>query len=382
VYVREEESVRGSIWQLEDERRRIRWYAAEGTRRQSTFRQKREAERELARRLNEAEQGVQPLNSKTRLGEFLGEWEEATKNSLKPRSWEVYDLHVRRYIKPRLGRAPLVSLDARAVQRFVDGLSRSGLSPRTVRGVHGTLSVILTAAVGYGVARPIPRGIVRLPRIPVRRMLVPTPAQVEAIAARIDARLYALVILCAYAGLRQGEALALRPGDIDWLRRRIHVNGSINQRTRARESTKTDHDRWVTLPSRVAEVLSEHVAEYPSSEWVFHRADGGPWKASRVHESWDIARGAVKGCENLRFHDLRHAAVSLWISAAWSVKRVQEEAGHADPAMTLRVYAHLWPSELEQGRTQLDAAITAALGRLPDAETGSTGVAPMVEPSS
>jgi hypothetical protein len=95
-----------------------------------------------------------------------------------------------------------------------------------------------------------------------------------------------------------------------------------------------------------------------------------------------VARGAVKGCEILRFHDLRHAAVSLWISAAWSVKRVQEEAGHADPAMTLRVYAHLWPSELEQGRTQLDAAITAALGRLPDAEAGSAGFAPMVEPSS
>lgn len=61
--------------------------------------------------------------------------------------------------------------------------------------------------------------------------------------------------------------------------------------------------------------------------------------------------------------------VSLWIAAGWSVKRVQEEAGHADPAMTLRTYTHLWPSELETGRNQLDAAIAAARG--PHADHGA-----------
>jgi hypothetical protein len=52
------------------------------------------------------------------------------------------------------------------------------------------------------------------------------------------------------------------------------------------------------------------------------------------------------------------------IAAGWSVPRVAAELGHKDPAMTLRIYAHLWPSELEQGRNQLDAAI-ARLSRPP-----------------
>ena len=50
------------------------------------------------------------------------------------------------------------------------------------------------------------------------------------------------------------------------------------------------------------------------------------------------------------------------IAAGWSPKRVQVELGHADPAFTLRVYGHLWPDELEQGRNQLDATIALLAG--------------------
>ena len=50
------------------------------------------------------------------------------------------------------------------------------------------------------------------------------------------------------------------------------------------------------------------------------------------------------------------------IAAGWSVPRVAAELGHRDPAMTLRIYAHLWPAEFEHGRNQLDAAIARLAG--------------------
>jgi integrase len=165
--------------------------------------------------------------------------------------------------------------------------------------------------------------------------------------------------------------LALRPEDVDWLRRRLYVGGSINVKTRRREETKSSRSRWVTLPSRVVDVLSVHVAEYPSPSWVFPRtSDGGPWKATKVVEAWRHA------CDRLgvsyRFHDLRHGAASLMIHAGWSVKRVQAELGHADPMTTLRTYAKLWPDELDHGRQRLDEVIAESLGPLTDRNTAHT----------
>jgi integrase len=115
------------------------------------------------------------------------------------------------------------------------------------------------------------------------------------------------------------------------------------------------------MPTGVADALSQHVAEYQPTGWLFARpSDGGPWKASRLDEAWRDARQAC-GIAHVRFHDLRHAAVSLWIASGWTVKRVEQEGGHADPAMTLRVYSHLWPDPHEEGRARLDAMIAQSL---------------------
>jgi len=44
-------------------------------------------------------------------------------------------------------------------------------------------------------------------------------------------------------------------------------------------------------------------------------------------------------------HDLRHFYASVLIRAGRSVKTVSERLGHANAAMTLNVYAHLWPQD-------------------------------------
>lgn len=46
----------------------------------------------------------------------------------------------------------------------------------------------------------------------------------------------------------------------------------------------------------------------------------------------------------LRWHDLRHFAVSLWIEQELSIKEVMTFAGHASVQMTMERYGHLFPS--------------------------------------
>ncbi len=349
----------GWCWQLPDGRWRIRWRTQSGRRPSETYRLEKDAEKALRDRISEAERGVDNIDRKATLAQFIPEWEASTKTAVKPRSWQSYDQHVRDWIVPELGSHRLQGIDQRVVQRFVDRLTAKGLAPKTVRGIHGTLSLILKAAASYGLAQSVMG--VRLPKITREEIIVPTPLEVEQIATAIDARMWAIVRLCGYAGLRQGEALALRPGDIEWLQRRLRVSGSINLRTGARETPKNGKGRWVTMPTIIADTLSQHLHEYPASNYVFHRQDGRAWKASRVWEAWDTARKACK-LEHVDFHHLRHGAASLMIASGWSAKRVQVELGHSDPAFTLRVYGHLFPDEFDTGRALLDAKIAEKLG--------------------
>ena len=60
-------------------------------------------------------------------------------------------------------------------------------------------------------------------------------------------------------------------------------------------------------------------------------------------------------------HDLRHYAASALIAGGASVKQVQMILGHASAAVTLGVYAHLWPGDDDRARSILDAALAACV---------------------
>jgi integrase len=50
------------------------------------------------------------------------------------------------------------------------------------------------------------------------------------------------------------------------------------------------------------------------------------------------------GLEGLRFHDLRHTAVAIWIAAGANVLEVKRRAGHTRSTFTLDRYGHLFPN--------------------------------------
>jgi integrase len=49
--------------------------------------------------------------------------------------------------------------------------------------------------------------------------------------------------------------------------------------------------------------------------------------------------------EMIRFHDLRHSVASILLSSGHSLRAVSQRLGHANPALTLKVYAHRLPGD-------------------------------------
>ena len=58
----------------------------------------------------------------------------------------------------------------------------------------------------------------------------------------------------------------------------------------------------------------------------------------------------------MRWHDLRHFAVSLWIEQNFSPKAIMEFAGHSSIQLTFNLYGHLLPSpDHQQGMAEVEA---------------------------
>src|SRR5262245_59180110 len=91
-------------------------------------------------------------------------------------------------------------------------------------------------------------------------------------------------------------------------------------------------------------------------DYVFCSADGSPLAYRSLSERFQatVKRAGLngEGRPNLRWHDLRHTAASILIGEGLNVVYVSRQLGHADPAITLRVYAHLFDRErhAEQAR--------------------------------
>ena len=86
-------------------------------------------------------------------------------------------------------------------------------------------------------------------------------------------------------------------------------------------------------------------ASVPSSSAPTASGGGGsePARLAGIDERW-------------RLHDLRHWSATVAIGQGHDVRTVAGRLGHANPAMTLRVYAHAFAAA--------DQAVAAGLGDL------------------
>jgi integrase len=108
------------------------------------------------------------------------------------------------------------------------------------------------------------------------------------------------------------------------------------------------------------EELVKHMDEFgvrQSDALVFTFANGNPIRRAWFRNStW---KPALKrsGLEGLRFHDLRHTFVSLWIQLGRNAKEVSKVAGHSSVAFTLDRYGHLYETDDDGLADRLDALL-------------------------
>lgn len=113
----------------------------------------------------EVDQGSYKAPSKMTVGEWLDIWLRDYLGSVKPKTLESYQCQIKNHIRPQLGPIKLDALTPHAIQHFCNSLTDSGLSPKTVKIVHGVLHKALQQAVSTSYLRFNPSDACILPRV-------------------------------------------------------------------------------------------------------------------------------------------------------------------------------------------------------------------------
>jgi integrase len=345
----------------------VRLRGTDGNERSRTFRTKKEAERYERTQLTAIEHGlwIDPRAGKVTLEAWATEWQRTVVH-LRESTQRIYSANLRNHILPELGHIELGKLSPSMLRAWLSGLTtkvgRHGkpLSPGSVAQAYRTLNRVLAAAVDDELLGRNPLRGVKPPRAKSVEMRFLTQGEVATLAAKIDARYRALVLVAAYTGLRAGELMGLRRRHLDLLRRTITVTEQV-QYIGGRHQVLTPKTaagkRSVAVPATVVRALEEHLAAYaePGPEGlVFTAPEGGYLRLENFRKRvWQPAVAAA-GVGRLRIHDMRHTCASLAIAAGADVKVLQGMLGHASAALTLDRYGHLFPGRAQSVAEKLD----------------------------
>ena len=292
---------------------------------------------------------IHPNAGKATIGQ-LGERWLAAQTHLKPSTTELYGQLWKSLIKPRWEHARVDQVAHSQIQEWVATTEKSA---SWTRDAYNVLSQILGMAVKDGMIRKNPAAGVKLPRRDKPRKVYLTMEQLELFADECGER-KDLILLLGTSGLRWGEAIALRPCDLNPLRNRIQVTRSASKAGNdiILGTPKTHEQRSVAVAPHVMEMLVRR-SETVASDGLLWTGVRGGWLRPPGHRTW--FDGALKRAQAAdptipRFtpHGLRHVAAGLLIQAGANVKVVQRQLGHASAAMTLDQYADLFDDGLDE----------------------------------
>ena len=347
-------------------KRRQKWEAA-GPRR-------KDAERLLARRLDEVHRGEYQDRPDILFRDFAEQWytECVQGEDLKPSTRDFYRRNLDLHIFPVFGQQRLADIRLNDLQAFA-GSKRKGASASTVNGIITTLTSVFKYATRTGVLRESPAIYIRRPKKQHREMDFLTIDEVKRLLDQIRPEHYALVLMAVLSGLRRGELLAAKWENVDWEAGQYFVRetlATVSQHGEAQflEPKSQESRSSVDLTPRLITVLRNHRAiqaaqkleagtAYRDYGLVFCQRDGKPLDpANLIKREFYPALEAAK-LRRIRFHDLRHTCASLLIAQGESPKYIQRQMRHASITTTLNIYGHLMPEVRDAAVERLDNAL-------------------------
>lgn len=256
----------------------------------------------------------------------------------------LYEYHLARFLA-MVGDLVMKEVGAVVMRSYMSGLRRQDGEPYSahyLNQVYRTLNTFFKWCVREGLIEINPMERVRRPRLPryksPRLSLEEVERLLEAVKRTGDpVRNLAMICLAVDSGLRRGEILGLKMGNVD-------LEGGV-----VRVLGKGDKDRDVPLSPVCREILRAYLAVRPasSSKRVFLTAKGTALTKNGLQTlMYRLKKRA--GLPQVRWHLLRHTFANHYIGGGGSLRRLQKILGHSSIRTTAEIYTDPELRELQE----------------------------------
>jgi integrase len=328
---------------------------------------------------HEADAVYEEMRSAVRMGKFIPPKERvpaptfakieaawiATRADRRAAVLDNYRRCMDRYFLPRLGQLPIDKIDAQKIESVRAEL-RQTLAVSTVRSVMAILSTLFKYAVRHGDLSVNP--MVNVERMHTGAEEITDDGDRERdsgdavrpedvfnanenrrlIAAATPGRYRTFIATAAGTGARSGELAALSWDNVDLDGGFIHIRQTLSWAKGTEESLRARFYppktkagiRSIPIPPALVTMLKEWKLRCPPGELVFPAKDGRPLRRVTMYHLGLVPALKRAGLRHLKLHSLRHSYASLLIAEGCPITEVQRLLGHANPAITLRVYSH------------------------------------------
>ena len=263
-------------------------------------------------------------------------WQRQHWEKISYKTAESYTAPTKRLVD-QFGAMPVSEVTAQMVSAYLGKLRKQGYSRRSVQMHRDILNMIFNDAIVSGHITANPCAAVSLPKnLQTTKRELPSDEALEAVKSGGEAPFGLFALICLYAGLRRGEALALRYEDIDREHKVIHITKAVEF---------IGNDPQIKTPKtaagyRNAVLLDVLAAQIPEGTgYIFSREDGGLLTKIQYRKRW------IKYCEaighDITAHQLRHGFATILYEAGIEDKDAQELLGHSSITITRNIYTHI-----------------------------------------
>lgn len=286
----------------------------------------------------------------------------------KPSTHDSYRSTLDIHLLPAFGEKDLDRITRSDIKAFISGKRKEGLSSGTVRNFKAYLSSILSEAVDdeiipFNPAARTGKMIKKDDKPEIRPFTWEEMKRFEDTIKDHFPRYYPFFLTALRTGMRLGELLALKPGDLDFNGGLIEIRRSY---TKGRITTpKNGKSRPVDMSRQLQDVLKKHLTDRKKEtlkngwqeppEYLFYS------EAGRMLDGDNLRRRTFKralgkaGLRHIRIHDLRHTYASLRVAKGDNLQDISKQLGHHSVKFTLDVYSHWLPGSNKKQIDELDS---------------------------
>jgi|WetSurMetagenome_2_1015567.scaffolds.fasta_scaffold00088_38 integrase len=238
----------------------------------------------------------------------------------------------------RLSEITLEQLEKFQSERLTKGKKGKPNKPATVNRLLAVMSRMLNKAVQWDMLSKVPK--VEALKEHNKRLRYLSTDEVHRLIEKCPEHLRPIVTMAVNTGMRAGEMLSLKWGQLDL------QNGFI-----LLQKTKSGYKREIPINKTLWTMLLDMPSRF-KGDAVFINSQTGKC-FTEIGKAFE--RACVNaGIKDFHFHDLRHTAASNMVMAGMDIVTVQQILGHTTLRMTER-YSHLAPSHKVAQMEKFDA---------------------------